>query len=30
VRREKLGAPVHREPLDPKEVAVLTGDRQKS
>lgn len=30
VRREALGAPVHREPLTPEEVAVLTGDRQKS
>lgn len=26
-RRETLGKPIHREPLSPEEVAVLTGER---
>ncbi len=30
VRRERLGGVLHREPLDPKEVATLTEDRQES
>ncbi len=30
VRRETLGAPIHREPLSPEEVAILIEDRQKS
>ena len=30
VRRETLGAPVHREHLTPEEVSVLIGERQSS